>query len=172
MQGENERIVLRPPKVEDGTAIWRLVRDSGVLDLNSTYCYLLMCKHFADTCAVAEFNGEIVGFVTAYLPPDQQDTLFIWQIGIDASMRGRGLATRLLLELLKRDVCRDIQFVDATVGPSNQASRALFHSLAKRLNTDLSEHPYFEATLFPSTDHEPENLLHIGPFSLSQQNLK
>ena len=38
----------------------------GRLDLNSTCCYLLLCKHFLETCTVAVANGEIVGFVTAY----------------------------------------------------------------------------------------------------------
>ena len=51
---QREAIVYRPPSVEEGTAVWQLIRDAGVLDLNFTYCYLLLCKHFSETCAVAE----------------------------------------------------------------------------------------------------------------------
>ncbi|MGD9000722.1 MAG: diaminobutyrate acetyltransferase [Granulosicoccaceae bacterium] len=164
---QREDINFRPPTIEDGTPIWQLVRDSGVLDVNSTYCYLILCKHFSDTCCVAEVNGEIVGFVTGYLPPGREDTLFIWQVGVSPAMRGHGLATRLLQQLLQRDICHSVRFVEATVGPSNEASRALFASLAKRLDAKLSEQPCFDTTLFPSGDHEPENLLHIGPFALN-----
>ena len=150
--------------------MWRLVRDSGVLDVNSTYCYLLLCKHFAETCCLATMGDEVVGFVTAYLPPGRPDTLFVWQIGVTLEHRSHGLANRLLKELLQRDVCRCVRFVEATVAPTNHASRALFTALARQLDGNLSEQPYLAPTLFPQGEHEPENLLRIGPFSPYQPN--
>jgi L-2,4-diaminobutyric acid acetyltransferase len=168
---QSAEITYRPPAPEDAPAIWRLVRDSGVLDVNSVYCYLLLCKDFADTCAVAERQGAIVGFVTAYIPPGRGDTLFIWQIGVASELRGRGLAGRLLQALLRRAVCRGIRFVEATVGPTNRASRALFTALARDLDAALDEQSCFDASVFAEGDHEPENLLRIGPFSLSQSVL-
>jgi L-2,4-diaminobutyric acid acetyltransferase len=102
--------------------------------------------------------------VTAYFPPNCADTIFVWQIGITRSMRGQGLATRLLQEVLQRDVCRGVKYLEATVGPANQASRALFTALAKWLKTELNEEPCFDAALFPEENHEAENLLRIGPF--------
>jgi L-2,4-diaminobutyric acid acetyltransferase len=161
---QHEEISYRKPTIEDGASIWQLVRDSGTLDRNSTFCYLLLCKHFPETCAVAVAKGEIVGFVTAYFPPNCADTIFVWQIGITQSMRGQGLATRLLQDLLQRDVCRGVELLEATVGPTNYASRALFTALAQWLNTELNEEPCFNATLFPEENHEVENLLRIGPF--------
>ena len=168
---ESTGTIYRPPTPEDAPAIWRLVRDSGTLDVNSVYCYLLLCKDFAATCAVAEAQGEIVGVVTAYLPPGRGDTLFIWQIGVTPERRGQGLAAGLLQDLLRRDVCRDVRYVEATVGPTNRASRALFTALARDLNATLIEQSCFDATLFPEGNHEPENLLRIGPLSLSQPSL-
>jgi L-2,4-diaminobutyric acid acetyltransferase len=151
--------------------MWRLVRESGALDVNSVYCYLLLCKDFSATCCVAEARGGLVGFVTAYLPPGRSDTLFVWQIAVTSELRGQGVAARLLQELLRRRACRDVRFVEATVGPSNHASRALFTALARDLNGSLSEQSCFDASLFPEGGHEPENLLRIGPFSLSQPSL-
>ncbi len=56
--------------MEDGAAIWRIARDSKVLDLNSSYSYLLWCRDFAATSAVARGeNGEPIAFVTGYLRP-------------------------------------------------------------------------------------------------------
>jgi len=161
---QREEIFYRPPAIEDGKSIWKLVRDSGVLDLNSVYCYLLLCKDYPETCAVAEAKGEILGFVTAYLPPGREDTLFIWQIGVSSALRGQGVAGRLLRDLLQRECCRGVRFLEATIGPSNDASHALFAALAGRLGADLSEQPCFDATLFPGKSHEPENMIRIGPF--------
>ena len=165
-------ISYREPTIADGAAIWRLVHQSGGLDTNSAYCYLLLSKDFAETCAVAESEDGIVGFVTAYLPPGRGDTLFVWQIGIAPNLRGKGVATGLLLELMRRDACNGIAFLEATVSPSNLASRALFASLAQRLGTTLAEYPCFDATLFPDTNHEPEHLLRAGPFTLSLMHRK
>lgn len=160
-------VTYRPPTLEDGQSIWRLAHDSRVLDVNSPYCYLLLCKHFSQTCLVVEANGALVGFVTAFLPPRRDDTLFIWQIGVASAWRGKGMGTRLLRELLQRDVCRGVNFLEATVGPANQASRALFAALAQTLKSALSERPYFDAALFPRGSHDAENLVRIGPFAHS-----
>ena len=145
--------------------IWQLVRDSCVLDINSSYCYLLLCKYFSGTCAVAEIHGEMVGFLTGFLPPGREDTFFVWQVGVDSSVRGQGIATHMLQELLHRDHCHGVSFIEATVGPSNQVSRAFFTSLAQDLNTGMSVHPHFDSVLFPRGNHEPEYLYRIGPFS-------
>ena len=148
--------------------MWKLVQDCGILDVNSTYAYLLLCKDFAETCGVAEFKGEVVGLVTGYHPPKKTNTLFVWQIGVADSMRRSGIAKRLLLEVLQRESCRDVSFLETTIWPSNLASRALFESLARELNAGVAEGICFEQTLFPQSDREPEYLFRIGPFSVSQ----
>ncbi len=156
--------VFRHPEVPDGLAIWRLIGKAGTLDLNSTYAYLMVCRDFADTCIVAERDGRIMGFVTGYRPPNQQDTVFVWQIGVAPEARGRGLASRVLDQLLAAEACRGVQYLNTNVTPSNEASRALFSGLARRLNAPIEESEGFESSLFPEPSHEPERLLRIGPF--------
>src|SRR5690606_23617577 len=63
------KLSLRPPQLEDGAAVWELIRACGPLDDNSMYCNFLQCDHFADTCVVAELDGEIVGWVSGYILP-------------------------------------------------------------------------------------------------------
>ncbi len=160
-------VTLRPPQANDGKMIWQLAQDTRVLDLNSPYAYFLLGEHFADTCVVAEHNGEIVGFVSAYLDPKAPATLFVWQIGVAASMRRKGLALQLLLALLQRDSCRDISSIQTTITPSNTPSRALFNTLAQAINSQLSEQPdHFRAEWFPVDGHEPESLFTIQPVQL------
>ena len=147
--------------------MWRIARDSKVLDLNSSYSYLLLSQQFSRTCAVAEHDGQVVGFASAYRLPDEPHVLVLWQVAVDASARGQGLAKKMLKWILSQDICRDIQMFQTTVTPSNEPSTALFHALTRELNSTLKISPYFGEDLFPDAGHEAENLFHIGPFDTS-----
>jgi L-2,4-diaminobutyric acid acetyltransferase len=160
----------RRPTIEDGPAIWRLVVDTGVLDRNSSYAYLLLCRDFSETSVLAEREGSLLGFVTAYRPPARAEVLFVWQVGVAQAARGEGLASTLLDRLLHAPGCRGVRYLETTVTPSNTASRALFGALARRLDTQLEESDGFAAELFPEGGHEQEPELRIGPFDLTTAN--
>uniref|UniRef100_A0A0M0KC89 L-2,4-diaminobutyric acid acetyltransferase n=1 Tax=Halalkalibacterium halodurans TaxID=86665 RepID=A0A0M0KC89_ALKHA len=155
-------ITIGKPTVEDGAAMWELVNKS-TLDTNSPYKYIMMCEYFAETCVVAKENERLVGFVTAFIPPEHQDVIFVWQIGVDSSQRGKGLASKLLQELISRDICSNVNYVEATVTPSNKASQALFQKLAREYNTQCEVSECFSEDLFPGDDHEAELTFRIGP---------
>lgn len=159
----DETLRYRNPTLQDGPGVWSLVKNSGVLDVNSSYCYLLLCQDFSDTCIVAEMGGEVVGFVTGYKPPARKGVLFVWQIGVDSRVRGRGVASALLDSLLSQQVCRDVSYIETTISPSNTPSRALFQSLARRLDVPIVERDGFSEKLFPEGAHEPECLFRLGP---------
>lgn len=164
-QGRLEKtLLIRRPVLTDARAIWRLVRDSGVLDPNSAYCYLLLCDHFRETCRVAESDGRLVGFVTAYLMPGHSNSLFVWQIAIVPEFRGHGIAKKLLLDLLSGAACGKVNRLQATVAPSNTASLALFRAIAGQLQASMGVSTHLEADLFPGRKHEQEDLIAIGPF--------
>lgn len=152
----------RAPTLVDGASLWDLVRRSSPLELNSAYCYLLLAGHFADTCVIAEHDAKPVGFVSAFVSPATK-SVFVWQIAVAASERGRGLAQRLLQQLLARPACRNVRFLDATIAPSNEASRSLFRSLARELRVPASVTPGFAPELFPGGAHEREEFVRIGP---------
>ncbi|HEX6359452.1 diaminobutyrate acetyltransferase [Actinophytocola sp.] len=155
----SERVIDRP-STQDGAAIWRIARDSGKLDLNSSYAYLLWCHDFADTSAVARVGDDVVGFVIGYRRPTAPDTVVVWQIAVAAGQRGRGTAAALLDAL----VCRPgVRHVETTITPDNDASNALFRSLAGRWDAQMSVAGEFAAEHFPD-DHETEVLYRIGPF--------
>ncbi len=158
----------------DGDAIWRLVKDTGVLDLNSRYAYLLLGEHFADTSVVAELleadgSKQVIGFISAYLLPNKPDTVFVWQVGVAEAGRGRGVATGMLYEIVRRVACSSVTYLDTTVGPSNTASMALFRGFAEKLGTEVEEEELFASEVFgDSGEHEPEVLFRIGPFDSRQ----
>lgn len=157
-------LTFRKPTVQDGASIWRLVDHCKPLDLNSCYAYLLVCRDFSETSVVAEADGKIVGFISAYLPPQTPEVVFVWQVAVHSSQRGRKLAGRMLHEIVRRPSCAHVRYLETTVTPSNEASRALFKSFARDAGTKLLETEGFCTHLFGDCEvHEEERLLRIGP---------
>ncbi|MFG2883089.1 diaminobutyrate acetyltransferase [Streptomyces sp. NPDC048297] len=160
-------LLIDRPATADGAALWRLAKDSKTLDLNSSYSYLLWCRDFAGTSAVARgADGEPVGFVTGYVRPDRPGTLLVWQVAVDASQRGRGVAAALLDGLTGRLAAeRGVTSLETTITPGNTASERLFTSFAKRHGAELAREVLFPADLFPDGPHAPEVLYRIGPLT-------
>lgn len=156
--------ILRHPEKADGAGVWRAVRDAGTLDLNSSYAYLLLCDRFADTSVVAEFEGEVVGFVMGFIPPRSPHVHFVWQVGVSSKMRGYGLGRSLLERAVAGEACRDVTHMETTITPSNEASDALFRSFARSVGAEVevSAEDGFPAEIFPD-GKEAELLYRIGP---------
>lgn len=161
-------VVIESPSKGDGAALWRIARDSQKLDLNSSYAYLLWCLDFADTSVVARVDGEVVGFVMGCRRPTTPDAALVWQVAVDSSQRGRGLAGTLLDELYARLVEEGVRYLDTTITPDNEASIRLFESFAKRWNAELVRSELFAEDDFPDA-HEREDLFRIGPLSPAQR---
>jgi len=155
------------PTVADGAVLWRIARDSKVLDLNSSYSYLLWCRDFAATSAVVrDEDGEPIGFVTGYVRPDSPGTLLVWQVAVDETHRGRGLAAALLDGLVARTAAEHgVTTVETTITPGNTASERLFTAFAERHGARLEREVLFETAHFPDGPHDPEVLYRIGPLT-------
>ena len=79
---------------EDGAEIWELVRACKPLDEESMYCNMIQCDHLRETCVVAERDGAIVGWVSAYVLPYDPETLFVWQVAVAEAAREDGIPLR------------------------------------------------------------------------------
>jgi L-2,4-diaminobutyric acid acetyltransferase len=155
-------ISVERPQVGDGPDLWRLARDSGELDLNSPYCYLLWCRDFSQTSVVARAGRTVVGFVTGHVRPDAADTLFVWQVAVSRAYRGQRVGRRMLDRLasvMHRLGCR---YLEATVSPGNVPSARMFTSFARAQAAPLAWSGGFDAAMFPD-HHEREDLVRIGP---------
>ncbi|HHO75510.1 MAG TPA: diaminobutyrate acetyltransferase [Deltaproteobacteria bacterium] len=156
--------IFRKPRVSDGPDIHSLIERSRPLDLNSLYSYLLLADHFRDTCIVAERDGKIAGFISAYVHPSKNNTLFVWQVAVGEQERGNGVAGRMLDNLFDRPGLASVSFLETTVNPSNDGSRRLFESFAKRFQAPLVTSVLYPEELFGQGGHEAEILFRIGPF--------
>ena len=170
---ENEHsrftIDLRTPQLCDGAAMWRLTRDTGVLDLNSSYQYLLWCRDFSATSvvAVSDQTKQLMGYITGFMRPNDPTTLMVWQVAVDDAARGHGLASRMLDYLVD---ATSAQRLETTVTDDNVASNRLFASLAQRHGASHDITPLFTPEVYPD-NHDTEYLHSIGPLTpTSAQN--
>ncbi|MAY41542.1 MAG: diaminobutyrate acetyltransferase [Oceanospirillaceae bacterium] len=155
-------IIYKKPKPMDGAQVNTLIKRCPPLDTNSLYCNLLQCLDFSETSIVAKnSNGEIVGFISGYIPPKRTRTLFIWQVALDPEYRGQGIASEMLSRLFSRD--SDLRFMETTISPSNTASQKLFKSFFTTHHMSLETHTLFERGIHFADDHEDEVLYRAGP---------
>lgn len=153
---------VRRPTERDGARVWHLLGRTGGLERNTCYAYVLLFSDFADTCLVAEQDGELLGFVLAYRPPTRREELFVWQIGVAPEARGARLATRLLQTVLDQPACAGVEYLTATVSPDNEASRRTFSAVARERGAHFEIKPRFGSALFAGP-HLDEEQVRIGP---------
>ncbi len=157
-------ISFRSASREDGADIWALVRQTGTLELNSAYFYLLFATDFGDHCLVAEHDGVIVGVVIGYRPPREPSAAFVWQIGVAPAAQATGLGLRMLQAWHRLPANHSATFVTATVASDNVASDRLFRALARSFGTNIEIREHFSSECFPEP-HPPEPLYRIGPIT-------
>jgi L-2,4-diaminobutyric acid acetyltransferase len=133
-----QNFILHTPSPADGTEVSKLIEACPPLDINSNYCNLLQCHHFAETSVIARTEREntAVGFVSGYLLPNKINTLFIWQVAVHETARGKGLATRMIQDIIDRSTI-NLTWLETSITEDNQASWALFKNLAKK--SDISQ---------------------------------
>lgn len=157
-------IELLQPTADLGAAVHKLISECPPLDTNSMYCNLLQSSHFAETAVAAVLDNEVVGFISGYRIPQRPETLFVWQVAVGEKARGQGLAGRMLKAILARVPNRDIKRIETTITPDNKASWALFESLARKLDTEISSSIMFDRHQHFADQHDTEMLVKVGPF--------
>ncbi|MBU1168004.1 MAG: diaminobutyrate acetyltransferase [Proteobacteria bacterium] len=157
-------ISYRHPVTSDGKYFFDLAIQSETLDVNSCYHYLIQCRHFSKTSMVAEYEGEIVGFVTGHIPPDEPLTLFVWQVTVAKKFRGRGLALGMLNALVTSLKDKRITEIKTTITKENRASIQLFKALSAIIRVPHHFNDvYFSEEQFGKSGHDAEILFRIGP---------
>lgn len=162
----SQPIKFRKPVLTDGMSVYQLIQSCPPLDTNSSYCNFLQCGHFSSTSVAAERDGELVGFISGYIVPERPDTLFIWQVAVDKQARGLGLASKMLTQLLNRDICNDVHFLETTITEDNLPSWNLFKRLAKHIDAELQSAVWLDKQIHFNDQHDSESLVRLGPFNL------
>ncbi|MGJ9383374.1 diaminobutyrate acetyltransferase [Salipaludibacillus sp. CF4.18] len=159
-----ESLTLEEPTKDVGQDMWALAKKTS-LDLNSAYKYIMFAEYFSETCVVAREEDKVVGFITGFVQPSHPEVVFVWQVGVDSSQRGKGVASKMLNELIARDACKDVRYVEATITNDNKASQSLFKRMAKEHDTSFEVRECFPEDVFPEEGQKAEYTYRIGPFS-------
>ena len=158
-----QNILLSPPESTDGSAVSELINRCLPLDTNSRYCNLLQCSHFDNTAVIAKAEGKTVGFISGYILPQADNTLFIWQVAVDSAARGTGLAQKMIRDIITRPACANITHIETTITNDNNASWSLFERIAKHYDAPLVRSVMFDRTHHFAGAHDTEMLVKIGP---------
>jgi len=157
-----EKTTLGKPDATHGAAVLSLIQDCAPLDENSLYFYLVQCEQFRDTCVVAERGDEVVGWVSAHIPPKDPDTVFVWQVAVSPEARGEGLGLRMLEALMKRPDCADVEQIQTTITPDNEASWALFRRFARRAGAEVDDEPHYLEDDHFDGEHDTEHMVTLS----------
>ena len=161
LKARRPAVRLRKPTVEDGSDVWALISACKPLDENSMYFNLIQCDHFADTCILAEREGQIVGWISGHIPPEKPETLFVWQVAVSPEARGLGLAGRMLRALFDRPELADVSRIETTITRDNKPSWGLFRAFASKRDGTLTHAPHFERGTHFDGAHATEYLVEI-----------
>jgi len=152
------------PDPEIGYFVSELISECKPLDENSPYCNLLQCSHFRDTCAVAEDEQGLVGFVSGYIIPNEPNTLFIWQVAVHERGRGQNLGKKMIMNIVQREECKSIEHIHTSITKLNKPSQKVFASIAKSLDAEIENEVLFHHEEHFYGEQPTEILYRIGPF--------
>jgi predicted GNAT superfamily acetyltransferase len=82
----------------------------------------LFFEHFADTCFVAERDGELVGFLVGFTSQSRPAEAYIHFVGVHPDERDRGLGRQLYECFFAAATARGCELVRAVTAPVNQGS--------------------------------------------------
>lgn len=105
----------------------------------------------------------MIGWISGYRPPSAPDRIFVWQVAVDASARGEGLALRMLDALIARPAATGASRLVTTITQDNAASWALFAAFARRHGATMTRTPRFDREAHLGGEHDTEWEASIAP---------
>lgn len=127
-------IVVRSATPADHDLLRNLALACPPLDVHTPYTYWVQTTYFHHQCFVAEHAGSPVGFVTSI---SNREATLVWQVGVLAHMRGRGIGRALVDAVVAWCKDRGVPGFQVSINPRNAASMALFQAVASALNGGL-----------------------------------
>lgn len=118
-------IDIRNVDPDEGALLRSLAAQCAPLDLHTPYTYWVIAHYYSQSCFTLTDDGEPVGFITSLV---QGDRGFIWQIGLLAPYRKRGLSQMLIDAVVSAFSRNGIKEVELTISDDNPDSFGAFSS--------------------------------------------
>jgi L-2,4-diaminobutyric acid acetyltransferase len=134
-------IKIRTPRMGDIAGIVELVNTGKpYLSAHGPYLYWIYINFWRDTCAVAELDGEIIGWCS--IIPVSGATYLCHQLGVVPHARRLGLGKTLFLSVLDKLKARHTAFaIEFTVDRRNRAALDLDKAVAAEAGMELTKKP-------------------------------
>jgi L-2,4-diaminobutyric acid acetyltransferase len=120
---------IRKTDENDFLNVYNFVSKCKPLENYSEHVYKILLRYFGNSCFIAEFNDEIVGFVMGFRSQFDEKTFFIWQIGVFSYYRGKEIGKMLLKEIEIAAKKLDCNRTELTVDPKNIPSQRFFEKM-------------------------------------------
>lgn len=122
-----DQITIRSACGSDSPLLRSLAAACGTLDVHTPYTYWVACRYHGSSIFILEDAGEPVGYVMAL---DNPDCVFLWQIGILAPYRGKGLSQLLYAHVMDYAAAAR-KPLQVTIAPENKASLGALESCCR-----------------------------------------
>ncbi len=99
------------------------------------YYYWMNIRYFADTCAVAEHHGHIIGWCSIISAP--RNRFFLHQLGVKPDYRGQKVAFRLVQHLLRVLTAKGDIDLELTIERNNTRGQVFFANAAESVGLAL-----------------------------------
>ena len=114
---------IRPMRDEDLEAVWDMERRA--YDYPWSKGIFIDCLHVPYVCEILEEAGQAVGYAVMSMGGDEAHLL---NLCLDESVRGRGLAARMLEHLMERGLGEGVRVIYLEVRPSNTRAIKLYRA--------------------------------------------
>jgi L-2,4-diaminobutyric acid acetyltransferase len=130
--------VIRNIEPRDAEILQAFVSKCPPLDPHTLFTYWVLARYQPTYGFVAQdFNGEVIGLLTAIASSNDHETVYVWQIGVAPAVRGNGLAQDLLHELNMAALQNRRRLLEVSIDSHNQESHCLFHAFARAQSATL-----------------------------------
>ena len=120
------QIKIRTAQQNDFLDVYTFISQCKPLENYSEHFYKIMLRYFGNTCFIAEFKKDIIGFIMCFISQMDAKTMFIWQIGVFSKFRGNEIGKMLLKEAEKTAQVYRCKRIELTVDPENVPSQKFF----------------------------------------------
>jgi L-2,4-diaminobutyric acid acetyltransferase len=119
-------VIIRKTEENDFLNVYDFVSKCKPLENYFEHFYKIMLRYFSNSCFIAEFDNEIVGFVLGFTSQVYDKTFFIWQIGVFSKYREKEVGKKLLNRIEKAAKELGCKKIELTVDPENMPSQNFF----------------------------------------------
>jgi L-2,4-diaminobutyric acid acetyltransferase len=119
-------ILIKKASEDDFLRVYEFTSYCKPLENYSEHFYKIMLRYFSNSCFIADFEKNIVGFVLGFRSQVDKTKFFLWQIGVFSKYRAIEVGKKLLNRIEEAARGLGCKSIELTVDPENIPSYRFF----------------------------------------------